>query len=99
MMKKLISFVKPGVAETFASPFFPARTLSREDLPTLDRPINANSGKVSGGHESKSGALTSNIADVMFMIKSTSLTMKRIRDLRHLNLCWISQPRPANGAG
>jgi hypothetical protein len=41
---------------------------SSEDFPTLDRPMKANSSKLSGGQASKSGALRSKMADDMCMI-------------------------------
>ena len=50
-------FLIPGVGETRAKSCFPARKFSNDDLPTLDRPMKANSGSDSSGHESKSGAL------------------------------------------
>lgn len=34
-----------------------------EDLPTLDRPMKANSGRVDSGQLSKSGELVSKVAD------------------------------------
>ena len=60
--------MKPGVVETRASPRRPASMFSSEDLPTLDRPMKANSGSDSSGHESRSGALRSKMADEMFTI-------------------------------
>jgi hypothetical protein len=39
---------------------------NNEDLPTLDRPMKANSGSDSSGHEPRSGALQSKMADEMF---------------------------------
>ncbi len=66
MVKKLISLVNPGVGETRASPCFPASMFSREDLPTFDLPMKANSGNDSSGQESRSGALRSKMADEMF---------------------------------
>ena len=56
----------PGVAETFArSRRFVSRLMS-DDLPTLDRPTNANSGTAHSGHEAASGALIWNSADLIF---------------------------------
>ena len=40
----------PGVFETCASALWPVSRLIREDLPTLERPITANSGNPSFGH-------------------------------------------------
>jgi hypothetical protein len=39
-----------------------------DDLPTFERPMKANSGNVSSGHESRSGALQSKMADEIFII-------------------------------
>src|SRR5687768_15214797 len=79
MMKKLISLVNPGVGETRANPCLPASMFSKEDLPTFDRPMKANSGSDSSGHESRSGALRSKMADEMFIIASNrSIAAKRL---------------------
>ena len=40
----------PGVLDTFASEFCPVSMLIREDFPTLERPITANSGNLGFGH-------------------------------------------------
>jgi hypothetical protein len=50
-------------------------TKGAEDLPTLDRPIKANSGRDSSGHESRSGALQSKMADEMFTIGNQQTTV------------------------
>ncbi len=49
-----MSWVFPGVCEVFASPLWKVRELMREDFPTLDRPMKANSGKRAGGQVLKS---------------------------------------------
>ena len=46
---ELIARVRPGEAETLAA-FSPNNPLIRLDLPTLERPRNANSGAVAGGN-------------------------------------------------
>jgi hypothetical protein len=48
---------------------------SREDLPTLDLPMKANSGRDSSGHESRSGALQSKMADEIFTIGNQQTTI------------------------
>src|SRR5579862_976938 len=68
----LMSLVKPGVVETRARPSLPAKVFNNDDLPTLDRPMKANSGSDSSGHESRSGALQSKMADEMCMIGNLS---------------------------
>jgi len=67
MMKKLISLVLPGLSETIASVRCSARRLMSEDLPTFDRPMNANSGRFQFGHDFRSGELTSKTADLIFI--------------------------------
>ena len=52
--------VFPGAEEIFAKFFLPQIILMREDLPTLDLPINAYSGKEFFGHLSTSVLLTIN---------------------------------------
>src|ERR1017187_2160183 len=64
----LMSLVKPGVGETRARPSLPESMFSSEDLPTLDRPMKANSGSDSSGHESRSGELQSKMADEISML-------------------------------
>jgi hypothetical protein len=46
----LMACVFPGVADVLANPFLLVIMLMREDLPTFDRPMNANSGRVGFGH-------------------------------------------------
>jgi hypothetical protein len=48
-MKWFTSFVFPGVWEVFASFELEQSMLIREDLPTFDRPMKANSGSRSDG--------------------------------------------------
>ena len=40
----------PGVLDTFARELCPVSMLIREDFPTLERPITANSGSLGFGH-------------------------------------------------
>jgi hypothetical protein len=42
---------------------------NNDDLPTFERPMKANSGNDSSGHESKSGALQLKMADEMFTME------------------------------
>lgn len=49
-----MSWVLPGVCEVLASPLWNVNELISDDLPTLERPINANSGKRAGGQVLKS---------------------------------------------
>jgi len=71
------------VGETRASRSTPASVFSNDDLPTFERPMKANSGSDSSGHEAKSGALQSKIADEIFMIL-TAVNSKYM--LKHLFL-------------
>jgi hypothetical protein len=64
-----MSLVNPGVVETRAKTPLPASMFNSDDLPTFERPMKANSGNDSSGHESKSGALRSKMADEMFTMK------------------------------
>src|SRR5450631_3379368 len=65
-----MSLVNPGIVETRAKIPLPASMFSNDDLPTFERPMKANSGSDSSGHESRSGALRSKMADEMFTIKN-----------------------------
>ncbi len=47
--------------------FFSARRFNSEDLPTLERPMKANSGSARRGASARVGALLSNTADLIFM--------------------------------
>jgi hypothetical protein len=49
MMKWLMSCVFPGALDVFARFFLLSNMLIKEDLPTFDRPIKANSGSVGLG--------------------------------------------------
>jgi hypothetical protein len=62
--------VNPGVGETRAKPASPTSMFNKDDFPTFERPIKANSGSDSSGQDSKSGALRSKMADVMFTKKN-----------------------------
>jgi len=65
-----MSLVNPGVGETRAKPAWPASRFSKEDFPTFERPMKANSGSDSSGHASKFGALQSNMADEICTINN-----------------------------
>src|SRR5882724_8000695 len=68
----LMSLVNPGVGETRAKASLPASRFSNDDLPTFERPMKANSGNDSSGHDSRSGALQSKMADeICTMVKLT----------------------------
>jgi hypothetical protein len=58
------------VGETRANPCSPASMFNSEDLPTFERPMKANSGSDSSGHESRSGALQSKMADEIFTMEN-----------------------------
>src|SRR5450432_4712331 len=70
-----MSLVNPGVVETRAKIPLPASMFSNDDLPTFERPMKANSGNDSSGHESKSGALRSKMADEMFTMENQCATV------------------------
>jgi hypothetical protein len=67
--------VNPGVVETRAKIPLPASMFSSDDLPTFERPMKANSGNDSSGHESRSGALRSKMADEMFTMENQCATV------------------------
>ena len=102
----LMSLVNPGVGETRARPALPASMFSSEDLPTLDRPMKANSGSDSSGHESRSGELQSKMADEISMLENCRPLSQQIR-LRRYNhfahpaepdwTCFFSHPAPSDG--
>src|ERR1700761_4737604 len=55
-LKKINSWVRPGVLEVRARALRPVSALISEDLPTLERPANAISGPAIGGSEASDGA-------------------------------------------
>ena len=65
MIKWLMSNVLPGVAEVLAKPLWLQSMLMRLDLPTLLRPMKANSGLLSFGHIDTVGAEMTNWAFLM----------------------------------
>src|SRR4051795_9573136 len=71
----LMSFVNPGVGETRAKAPLPASMFSNDDLPTFERPMKANSGNDSSGHESRTGALQSKMADEIFTMENRRPTL------------------------
>ncbi|MDB6054689.1 MAG: hypothetical protein JWN25_2212 [Verrucomicrobiales bacterium] len=71
-MKKLIIFVNPGTFETLASDLLPESMFSSDDLPTFERPINANSGMNSGGALAIVGALVSKLDDVISITQGSA---------------------------
>src|SRR6267154_1002831 len=66
MPMKLMERVRPGVELTWAS-LCPSRELIRLDLPTLDRPRNANSGGPSAGNKAGLVAAAINRASMSFI--------------------------------
>src|ERR1035441_3569211 len=102
----LMSLVHPGVGETRARPSLPESMFSSEDLPTLDRPMKANSGSDSSGHESRSGALQSKMADEISMLgdlpplsQQTGFGDTTISSIRRNRIepVFFSHPAPLNG--
>src|SRR5690348_18379582 len=71
MRKKLILWVRPGVFEVRASPLLPSKELINDDFPTLERPRKAISGRLPSTQWSRSKALLTNSALVIFT-KSSS---------------------------
>jgi hypothetical protein len=65
-----MSWVFPGLPDVFAKAFRSTNILISDDLPTLDRPMNAYSGMGSLGHLATLELLITNSADVIFMFRS-----------------------------
>ncbi len=59
-------WVLPGLEEVCASAFLSVRRLISEDLPTLERPIKANSGSSGAGHCDSLDELLTKVADLIF---------------------------------
>jgi len=59
--------VRPGVLEVLASEFLPTSALRRDDFPTFDLPMRANSGWFSSGHPETWVQLVMNSADLICM--------------------------------
>src|SRR5680860_322146 len=65
ILKWFINWVFPGRPDVLAKLFRSVSILIREDLPTLERPINAYSGNGSFGHLATSVLLMTKLADFM----------------------------------
>ena len=63
--KRLISLVFPGVEEVIASFLLPQSMLIRDDLPTLDLPMRANSGRTLPGFPATRVLLPANCASLI----------------------------------
>jgi hypothetical protein len=76
------------VADTLARSFFPVSIFSKDDFPTLDRPMKAHSGIITSGHSANVGALISKVAVWIRMVKK-SITRRLARHLQHspIGLC------------
>lgn len=72
-LKKFILCVRPGVFEVLASDLRCSREFSNDDLPTLDRPRKAISGKPSVVHCDRSKALLTNSAETTFICSTGEL--------------------------
>ena len=70
MMKWLTSLVLPGVAEVIASFLLLQSMLIRDDLPTFDLPMNANSGSFAAGFWSVLVLLCTKRASVILILTS-----------------------------
>jgi hypothetical protein len=62
-MKWLIVLVLPGLTDVLASLDHPVSKLISEDLPTLDLPMNPNSGFAEEGQSLRVGLLLTNVAE------------------------------------
>ena len=77
IMKWLINCVFPGVCDVFAKPLWKVMELIKDDLPTFDRPMNANSGMRAGGHFVKSVLLVMKLAVMGIAIRVILATKVR----------------------
>jgi hypothetical protein len=68
----------------------------REDLPTLERPIKANSGNGSLGADFRLGALVSNSADLIFIETSTTEDRRKAKRSRTYQ---VRMKKPARESG
>ena len=71
--------VLPGTNEIFASPFLRTKVLISDDLPTLDRPIKAYSGRLSLGNLSIRVLLIRNSAFVIFIFADVVVKEMRLQ--------------------
>ena len=69
-MKKLTLFVTPGRDPVLTRSFLAVSMLIREDFPTFERPMNANSGYGSAGNESAEKTLFRKRTSLTFMVWS-----------------------------
>ena len=81
------SILLPGVLDTFARELCPVSMLIREDFPTLERPITANSGSLGFGHCS-SLTLLLTYAAVFTRTCRDSRSSDDVDELRHCALDW-----------
>ena len=78
MRKWLISRVLPGVPETLARPLRPVSILTIDDLPTLLRPMKANSGSESFGSCERRSELHTNCALLICMTSGSKRGTARV---------------------
>ena len=67
IIKKLISWVRPGVELVLTRCLRLTRVLISDDLPSLERPVKAISGKAAEGYWDGLTALLTNSADLMII--------------------------------
>ena len=84
MIKWFISRVLPGRDEVFAKFLCRHSMFISEDLPTLDLPMNANSGNFCLGFSDILVLLPENNASVIFILMMVSKTVANIGNLFYL---------------
>ena len=77
MRKWLTTLVFPGVEDVIASFRLPHRVLMREDLPTLDLPMKANSGNFLFGFCETRVLLPAKTASEIFIIRILTLNSRQ----------------------
>lgn len=82
-----MSWVFPGRPEVFAKLFRSVSIFIKDDLPTLDRPIKAYSGKGSLGHLATSVLLITKFADLIFTVKVQDQLKKDVWSFGLRSIC------------
>jgi hypothetical protein len=82
-------WVLPGVEDVLANFLRSTNMLIRDDLPTLERPMKANSGRLVSGHFRQSVELVTNSADDIFTVK-VLIEWQNTKDVNNVH---FMQPR------
>ena len=91
MIKKLISWVRPGVELVFTRRLRFKSVLISEDLPTLERPAKAISGKSVEGYWDGLTALLTNSADFMIIYRFSNIKFWSFLSIKMLCFMQVKQ--------